>query len=93
METCLAAGIADPFRGHAGPLVLERGPATSPLFGAFFAAVQEAGYALTDDVNGYRQEGFARLTATFTTAAACRPPAPTSTPSWAARTSRCAAAR
>ena len=38
---------------------LERGPADNPLFGAFFAAAQEAGYQLTDDVNGYRQEGFA----------------------------------
>jgi choline dehydrogenase len=59
MENCLAAAPDDPFRGHAGPLVLERGPATNPLFGAFFEAVQQAGYALTDDVNGYRQEGFA----------------------------------
>ena len=59
MENCLAAEPADPFRGHGGPLVLERGPATNPLFGAFFEAVQEAGYPLTDDVNGYRQEGFA----------------------------------
>jgi choline dehydrogenase len=59
MERCLAAGRDDEFRGHAGPLVLERGPATSPLFGAFFEAVQQAGYPLTDDVNGYRQEGFA----------------------------------
>src|SRR5262249_25003756 len=42
-----------------GPLVLERGPARGPLFDAFFAAVQEAGYQLTPDVNGYRQEGFA----------------------------------
>jgi choline dehydrogenase len=59
MERCLAADRTDEFRGHAGPLVLERGPATSPLFGAFFEAVQQAGYQLTDDVNGYRQEGFA----------------------------------
>ena len=59
MENCLAADEKDPFRGHTGPLVLERGPATNPLFGAFFAAVQQAGYQLTDDVNGYRQEGFA----------------------------------
>jgi choline dehydrogenase len=59
METCLAAAPDDPWRGRSGPLVLERGPATSPLFRAFFEAVQEAGYALTDDVNGYRQEGFA----------------------------------
>ena len=38
---------------------MERGPAVNPLFTAFFAAVQEAGYPLTDDVNGYKQEGFA----------------------------------
>jgi choline dehydrogenase len=57
METCLAG--ADVWRGGQGPLVLERGPATSPLFVALFEAVQEAGYPLTDDVNGYRQEGFA----------------------------------
>ena len=59
METCLAAAPDDPWRGHDGPLVLERGPATNPLFTAFFAACQEAGYHLTEDVNGYRQEGFA----------------------------------
>jgi choline dehydrogenase len=59
METCLAG--ADLWRGGSGPLVLERGPATSPLFGAFFEAVQQAGYPLTDDVNGYRQEGFAKF--------------------------------
>ena len=59
MESCLAAEPADEYRGHSGPLVLERGPATNPLFGAFFEAVQQAGYPLTDDVNGYRQEGFA----------------------------------
>jgi len=58
METCLAAAPDDPWRGHDGPLILERGPATNPLFGAFFAACQEAGYELTPDVNGYRQEGF-----------------------------------
>ncbi len=59
METTLAG--ADTWRGGSGPLKLERGPATSPLFGAFFEAVQEAGYPLTDDVNGYRQEGFAKF--------------------------------
>lgn len=57
MEDCTAAAPDDPFRGHGGPLVLERGPATNPLFGAFFAAAEEAGYARTDDVNGFRQEG------------------------------------
>jgi choline dehydrogenase len=61
MENCLAADPDDPMRGHDGPLVLERGPVRNPLFGAFFEAVQQAGYPLTDDVNGYRQEGFARF--------------------------------
>jgi len=60
MENCLAcAPGGDEYRGTEGPLKLERGPATNPLFGAFFEAVEQAGFALTDDVNGYRQEGFA----------------------------------
>ncbi|MBP2321780.1 choline dehydrogenase [Kibdelosporangium banguiense] len=59
MENCLAGG--DAWRGDDGPLVLERGPATNPLFGAFFEAVQQAGYPLTKDVNGFQQEGFAKF--------------------------------
>ena len=64
METVLledGANGADEWRGGSGPLVTERGPATNPLFAAFFQAAQQAGYPLTDDVNGYRQEGFARF--------------------------------
>ncbi len=56
-ETTLAG--ANQYRGGEGPLILTRGPAENPLFQAFFEAVQEAGYPLTDDVNGKRQEGFA----------------------------------
>src|SRR5690242_6439152 len=63
METCLAGG--DAWRGDSGPIVLERGPAEGPLHAAFFDAVQQAGYELTDDVNGYRQEGFARFDRTI----------------------------
>lgn len=65
MEECLAAPTGDerdrPFRGTSGPLPLERGPSTNPLIDAFFTAVQQAGHQLTTDVNGYRQEGFARF--------------------------------
>lgn len=50
---------ADQYHGGKGPLVLEQGPCTNPLFQAFFKAVQEAGYPLTSDVNGQQQEGFA----------------------------------
>jgi len=59
MENCLAADRDDAMRGRSGPLTLERGPATNPLFGAFFDAAVQAGFPLTDDVNGFRQEGFA----------------------------------
>ncbi len=57
METCLAG--ADEWRGGDGPLELERGPATNPLFQAWLAAGEQAGFRRTDDVNGFRQEGFA----------------------------------
>ena len=56
-ETRMAGG--DEYRGSDGPLVLERGPCTNPLFQSFFAAAKQAGYPLIDDINGYRQEGFA----------------------------------
>jgi len=59
MENCLADPPDGQWRGHDGPLELERGPATNPLFGAFFDSAEQAGYPRTDDVNGYRQEGFA----------------------------------
>ena len=59
MENCLAGG--DEYRGTEGPLVLERGPATSPLFSAFFEAVTAGRVRAHHDVNGYRQEGFAAV--------------------------------
>ena len=58
MENCLADPNS-PFRGESGPLQLERGPIKNPLFKSFFEATVEAGYPRTDDVNGFRQEGFA----------------------------------
>src|SRR6195952_4841008 len=39
LETCLAG--ADDWRGGSGPLILERGPVTNPLFTAFFEAAQQ----------------------------------------------------
>jgi choline dehydrogenase len=66
METCLAAADDDGFRGHDGPLQLERGPATNPLFEAFFEAAEQAGYqrtvspsstATSGVVAGFRQLG------------------------------------
>jgi choline dehydrogenase len=57
MEHRLVGG--DPWRGDTGPLRLETGPADNPLFDAWLAAGPQAGFGRTDDVNGYRQEGFA----------------------------------
>ena len=42
MEDCLAAPPEDRFPRACRPARLERGPATTPLFGAFFDAVQQA---------------------------------------------------
>ncbi|MCA0970651.1 choline dehydrogenase [Halobacillus litoralis] len=58
LENALGSDKDDPYRGHDGPIKLERGPATNPLFEAFFEAAVEAGYYRTPDVNGFRQEGF-----------------------------------
>ncbi|MFP6663955.1 MAG: choline dehydrogenase [Deltaproteobacteria bacterium] len=47
------------FHGTNGPLHLERGPCTNPLFGAFLESARQAGYPATEDINGFQQEGFA----------------------------------
>lgn len=52
---------ADEYHGFTGPLLLETGPCTNPLFDAFFRATQEAGYPPTTDVNGQTQEGFGKF--------------------------------
>ena len=57
MENRLVGG--DDWRGESGPLKLETGPATNPLFDAWLKAGPEAGFHSTSDVNGFQQEGFA----------------------------------
>ena len=56
METS-HGGEAD-WRGNAGPLHVSRGRRKNPLYHAFEQAAEQAGYGLTDDYNGHRQEGF-----------------------------------
>ncbi len=55
---------ADEYQGRSGPQYLTTPECDNPLFDAFFAAVQEAGYPLTKDVNGYQQEGFSKFEST-----------------------------
>ena len=47
-----------PWRGNDGPLHITRGPRDNPLHHAFVEASLQAGYSMTPDYNGYRQEGF-----------------------------------
>tara|TARA_R110002033_G_scaffold46279_3_gene90876 strand:- start:2097 stop:3743 length:1647 start_codon:yes stop_codon:yes gene_type:complete len=46
------------WRGNDGPLHVTRGPRKNPLFQAFVDAGRQAGYEVTDDYNGEKQEGF-----------------------------------
>jgi choline dehydrogenase len=46
------------WRGLEGPLHVTRGERENPLFQAFIDAGAAAGYGVTDDHNGERQEGF-----------------------------------
>ncbi|MEM9344552.1 MAG: choline dehydrogenase [Pseudomonadota bacterium] len=52
-------------RGTDGPLHISRGPRTNPLFNAFLAAGEEAGYPRTGDYNGSDQEGMCAFEATI----------------------------
>jgi choline dehydrogenase len=47
----------DAYRGDSGPLHVSTGACVNPLYNAFIEAGQQAGYARTEDMNGYRQEG------------------------------------
>lgn len=53
------------WRGGDGPLHVTRGPADNPLAQAFLEAGKQAGYPLTRDPNGHRQEGFGPMEATI----------------------------
>ena len=51
----------DAYRGDKGPLHTSNGTLKNPLYRAFIEAGVQAGYGATDDMNGYRQEGFGRM--------------------------------
>ncbi|HEY1725076.1 MAG TPA: choline dehydrogenase [Steroidobacteraceae bacterium] len=62
---------ADAYRGGDGRLVTCYGPLSNPLHAAWVRAGQQAGYALTSDLNGYQQEGFGRLDMTVDAGRRC----------------------
>ena len=54
-------GGEEGWRGTSGPLHVTRGPRTNPLYDAFVEAGRQAGYPVTPDYNGRRQEGFGAM--------------------------------
>lgn len=64
METWHGADASE-WRGQNGPLHVTRGRQANPLFHAFVEAGRQAGYGITEDYNGQRQEGFGAMEATI----------------------------
>ncbi|MGH6984528.1 MAG: choline dehydrogenase [Stellaceae bacterium] len=58
-ETRASGG--DAYRGDSGPIATRYGSLSNPLHEAWITAGTQAGYARSDDLNGYRQEGFGRF--------------------------------
>lgn len=61
----------DTYRGGDGPLSTSYGPLDNPLHQAWLDAAQQAGYSLTEDYNGYAQEGFGRMDMTVRNGTRC----------------------
>ena len=59
------------YRGGDGPLSTSYGPLDNPLHQAWLDATQQAGYSLTEDYNGYAQEGFGRMDMTVRDGTRC----------------------
>jgi choline dehydrogenase len=51
----------DAYRGGEGALHTQYGEMRNPLYEAFIHAARQAGYPLTEDINGFQQEGFGRM--------------------------------
>jgi choline dehydrogenase len=58
-ETRLVGG--DAYRGETGPLFATTGSCANPLYQAFIEAGRQAGYPVTEDMNGHQQEGLGRM--------------------------------
>ncbi|MCB1408555.1 MAG: choline dehydrogenase, partial [Rhodobacteraceae bacterium] len=58
------SGEAD-WRGKDGPLHVRRARMDNPLYGAFIEAGRQAGFEVTGDYNGQKQEGFAAFEQTI----------------------------
>ncbi|WP_226622888.1 choline dehydrogenase [Brucella anthropi] len=60
-----SSGGQEGWRGTNGPLYIQRGKRDNPLFHAFVEAGHEAGFEITEDYNGEKQEGFGPMEQTI----------------------------
>jgi choline dehydrogenase len=58
-------GGEEGWRGHGGPLHVQRGARRNPLYEAFIEAGRQAGFEQTQDYNGSKQEGFGPMEQTI----------------------------
>ena len=58
-------GGEEGWRGTDGPLHVRRGDRSNPLYAAFIEAGRQAGFELTEDYNGSKQEGFGAMEQTI----------------------------
>lgn len=54
-------GGEEGWRGTNGPLHVRRGGSPNPLYKAFIDAGRQAGFEVTEDYNGHKQEGFGEM--------------------------------
>lgn len=79
MENCLAADPEDEFRGHFGPLVLERGPAANPSSPPSWRRSGRPGIRSPTTSTATARRASRPSTAPSTAGGACPRPGPTST--------------
>ena len=67
MENCsnIESDANSSWRGNKGPLFVKRGLRDNPLFDAFIESGKQAGFELTEDYNGEKQEGFGPMEQTI----------------------------
>jgi len=64
-------GSASEYRGFDGKLATQRGLLTNPLHEAWLEAGRQAGYSVTEDMNGFQQEGFGYMDMTVSHGRRC----------------------
>ncbi|MFP6797245.1 MAG: choline dehydrogenase [Pseudomonadales bacterium] len=70
-EDALWLDAPNQYRGKGGPLKISRGTKQNTLYDDFLLATEQAGYRLSQDLNGFQQEGFGDLEMTVSKGQRC----------------------